>query len=83
MPGQLARLFGFVSLLHRSGPIVGGPFESCLSDEISEYDGVLLVRLGAGCVMQVRLRARLASCVHAWIQSNAAIWRWLVAKVSM
>jgi hypothetical protein len=21
-----------------------------------------------------------ASCVQAWIQSNAAIWRWLVAK---
>ena len=104
MPGQLARLFGFVAPLHRSCPIVGALFESCLSEEISEYDGVLLVRLGAGRAMQVRLRgsdvlARTvpiakamqigehppwelasASCVQAWIQSNAAIWRWLVAQ---
>jgi hypothetical protein len=104
MPSQLARLFGFVAPRHRSGPIADAAIESCLSDEISEYDGVLLVRLGAGRAMQVRLRgsdvltrtvpiARAmqigehppwqlasASCVQAWIQSNAAIWRWLVAK---
>jgi hypothetical protein len=89
---------------HRSSSIVGALFESCLSDEISEYNGVLLVRLGAGRAMQVRLRGSeiltrtvpiakamqigehppwqlaSASCVQAWIQSNAAIWRWLVAK---
>ena len=104
MPGQIARLFGFVAPLHRSCPVVDPPFESCLSDEISEHDGVLLVRLGAGLAMQVRLRGsevltrtvpiakamqigedppwQLASagCVLEWIQSNAAIWRWLVAK---
>lgn len=104
MPGQLARLFGFVTPPHRSSSIVGTLFESCLSDEISEYNGVLLVRLGAGRAMQVRLRGseiltrtvpiakamqigeyspwQLASVsyVQAWIQSNAAIWRWLLAK---
>jgi hypothetical protein len=104
MPGQLARLFGCVAPLHRRCPIESARFESSLSDEISEYDGVLLVRLAAGRAMQVRLRgsevlARTvpianamqigehppwqlasASCVLEWIQSNAAIWRWLVAK---
>ena len=104
MPGQLARLFGFVTPPHRSSSIVGALFESCLSDEISEYNGVLLVRLGAGRALQVRLRESevltrtvpianamqigehppwqlaSASCGLAWIQSNAAIWRWLVAK---
>jgi hypothetical protein len=104
MPDQLARLFGFVTPPHRRGSIVGALAESCLSDEISEYNGVLLVRLGAGRAMQVRLQgsdvltrtvpiARAmqigehppwqlasASCVQAWIQSNAAVWRWLVAK---
>jgi hypothetical protein len=104
MPGQLARLFGFVAPLYRSCPIVGAQFESCLSEEISEYDGVLLVRLSAGRAMQVRLlgsevltrtvpiakamrigehppwQLASASCVQAWIQSNAAIWRWLVAR---
>lgn len=104
MPGQLARLFGSLTPPHRRGPIVGTPFESCWSDEISEFDGVLLVRLGACRAMQVRLlgsdvltrtvpiaKAMLigepppwqiasASCVQAWIQSNAPIWRWLVAK---
>jgi len=55
MPGQLARLFGFVAPLHRGCPIVDQPFGSCFSDEISEHDGVLLVRLGAGRALQVRL----------------------------
>jgi len=104
MPGQLARLFGFVTPPHRSSSIAGALYESCLSDEISEYNGVLLVRLGAGRALQVRLRGSdvltrtvpiakamqvgeyspwqlaSASCVQAWIQSNAAIWRWLLAK---
>ena len=104
MPVQLARLFGFVAPPQRSSSIVGALFESCLSEEISEYNGVLLVRLGAGCAMQVRLlgsdvltrtvpiakamqigehppwQLASASCVQAWIQSNAAVWRWLVAK---
>jgi len=104
MPGQLARLFGFVAPPHRGCPIAGALFESCLSEEISEYDGVLLVRLSAGRAMQVRLlesdvltrtvpiakamqigeyspwQLASASCVQAWIQCNAAIWRWLVAK---
>jgi len=109
MPGQLARLFGFVAPRHKTpGPasswIADAPFESYLSDEISEFDGVLLVRLGAGRAMQMRLRGSdvltrtvpiakamqigehppwqlaSASCVQAWVQSNAAIWRWLVAK---
>jgi hypothetical protein len=104
MPGRLARLLGFVAPPRRSSLIVGALFESCLSEEISEYDGVLLVRLSAGRALQVRLRGSdvltrtvpiskamqigehppwqiaSASCVQAWIQSNAAIWRWLVAK---
>ncbi len=104
MPNQLARLFGVLAPPHRSGPIGGVPLESCLSDEISEYKGVLLVRLGAGRAMQVRLlgsdvltrtvpiaqamqigehpqwQLASAGCVLEWIQSNAAIWRWLVAK---
>jgi len=107
MPGQLARLFGFAAP-HRRTPrtasdlIVDVPFEGHLSEEVSEYNGVLLVRLGRA--MQVRLRGSdvltrtvpmakamqigehppwqlaSASCVQAWVQSNAAIWRWLVAK---
>jgi hypothetical protein len=104
MPGQFARLFQIMTPLHRAFPIVTAPLESCSSDEISEYDGVLLVRLRAGRAMQVRLRGsdvltrtvpiakatqiggyspwQLASAsrVQAWIQSNAAIWHWLVAK---
>ena len=104
MPGRLARLLGFVAPPRRSSLIVGALFESCLSEEISEYDGVLLVRLSADRALQVRLRGSdvltrtvpiskamqigehppwqiaSASCVQAWIQSNAAIWRWLVAK---
>jgi hypothetical protein len=104
MPGQFARLFEFVAPLHRSCPSADPPLGSCFSDEISEYDGVLLVRLGAGRALQVRLRESevltrtvpianamqigehppwqlaSASCVLEWIQSNAAIWRWLVAK---
>jgi hypothetical protein len=104
MPGQLARLLGFVAAPDRRSSIGGALIESCLSDEVSEYDGVLLVRLGAGRAMQVRLRESEvltrtvpianamqigehppwqlapASCVLEWIQSNAAIWQWLVAK---
>lgn len=104
MLGQLARLFRFVAPLHHNSSIVGALFESCLSDEISEYNEVLLVRLGAGRAMQVRLQGSdvltrtvpiakatqiaehppwqlaSASYVQVWIQSNAAVWRWLVAK---
>jgi len=109
MPGQLARLFRLAAPHHCApGPpsnlIVDVPFDCCLSDEVSEYDGILLVRLAAGRAMQVRLRgsdvlirtvpiAKATQCgghppwqlasatyVWAWIQSDAAIGRWLVAK---
>jgi len=107
MARQLARLLECIAPRHRapspaahSNPL----FEDYLSDEVSEHDGVLLVRLGAGRAMQVRLggseiltrtvpmaTATLvgehppweiapANCIQAWIQSNAAIWQWLVAK---
>jgi hypothetical protein len=109
MRGRLVRLFGFVAARQRTPRTAGNlaadtPFGDYLSDEVSEYDGILLVRLAAGRAMQVRLRGpeiltrtvpiatamqigehppwQLASagCVQAWIQSNAAIWQWLLAK---
>jgi hypothetical protein len=103
MPGQLTGLFALMAPRRRGGVIVYGQI-GYLSDEVSERDGILLVRLGAGRAMQVRLRGSgvltrtvpianatqigehppwqlaSASCVEVWIQSNAAIWRWLVAK---
>ncbi len=103
MPGQLAGLFGIIAPRRRRSVIVDEQI-GYWSDEVYEHEGILLVRLGAGRGMQVRLRGsdvltrtvpiakatqtgehppwQLASagCVQAWIQSNAAIWRWLVAK---
>jgi hypothetical protein len=100
----LTRFFGFGASFRRGCPMLGTPLESCFSEEISEYHGILLVRLNAGRALQVRLREsdvltrtvpiakatqfgedppwQLASAanVWAWIQSNAAIWQWLVAK---
>ena len=108
MRRQLARLFGFVAPRRPQGSggnsIVDVPFEGYLSDEVSEYDGILLVRLGAGLAMQVRLHGSdvltrtvpiakvmqireyppwepvTGRCIQAWMQSDAAIWRWLLAK---
>ncbi|MGA2882518.1 MAG: hypothetical protein ABSG13_26490 [Bryobacteraceae bacterium] len=77
-----------------------------MTNEVSELDGILLVRLGGCSAMQVRLEpdgdsvliriVPLAkamnlqgdspwqpvhdSQLHAWIQSDFAIWRWLLAK---
>jgi hypothetical protein len=103
MPGQLAGLFGLMAPRRRGSVIVDEQIGD-LSDEVCELDGILLVRLGAGLAMQVRLRGSdvltrtvpiakatqigehptwqiaSASCVQVWIQSNAAIWRWLVSK---
>jgi hypothetical protein len=108
MSSQLARLFGFVAPRNRMQRLAvefaDVPFERYSSNEVSEYHGILLVRLAAGRAMQVQLRGsdvltrtvpiaramqmgeqppwQLAStsCIQAWIQADAAIWRWLVAK---
>jgi hypothetical protein len=103
MPGQLAAFFGILARRRRGSELVDGPI-GYWSDEVSERDGILLVRLSAGRAMQVQLRGsevltrtvpianamqigehppwQIASpgCVQVWIQSNAAIWHWLVAK---
>ena len=104
MPGQLPGLFGLMAQRRRSHVNVDVLLDGYLSEEVSEYKGILLVRLRAGNAMQVRLQGsdvltrtvpianathvgehppwRLASSnyIWAWIQSNAAIWRWLVSK---
>jgi hypothetical protein len=75
-------------------------------DEVSEFEGALLVRLGRGSAMQVRLlperdsvsirivpmakatklggdapwHAATDAQLRSWIQSDSAIWRWLMAK---
>lgn len=54
MPGQLAKLFG-AGWRH---PLVSSVH---IADEVSEYAGALLVRLGGGSAMQVRLHAEAGS----------------------
>ncbi len=111
MACQLARLFNFLAPQRRSQPsntdsTFDVPLKQDVTDEVSEYHGMLLVRLGAGSAMQVRLQPDGASVLtrivplakatqlegdsmwqaaseaqlRGWIQSNAAIWQWLVAK---
>jgi hypothetical protein len=63
MPCQLARALGFLRR-KRNSPQV--PFKDALSkeemtNEVSEYDGILLVRLGRGSAMQIRLESDRAS----------------------
>lgn len=50
MPGLLARLLGFRA---RQGRSQGREAQSVMN-EVSEHEGVLLVRLGRGSAMQVR-----------------------------
>jgi hypothetical protein len=63
MPCQLARVLEF---LRRKPSAPQVPFEDALSqeemtNEVSEYDGILLVRLGRGSAMQIRLESDRAS----------------------
>jgi hypothetical protein len=97
MPRQLARVLRFLSPRHRSEQPM---------NEVSECNGILLVRLGRGSAMQVRLQPdtvgvsirtvplaqatqldggapwQTASDIQlrSWIQSDSAVWRWLLAK---
>ena len=56
MPGQLAGLFGLMAPRRRDSAIVNAEIDGYLSDEVSEHEGILLVRLRAGRAMQVQLR---------------------------
>jgi hypothetical protein len=111
MPGQLARLVGCLTPHFRSQrPTVNSsfdiPFKQDVTNEVSEYAGILLVRLGGCSTMQVRLQpdgesvlirivpmakatriegeapwqAAPDSQMRAWIQSESAVWQWLIAK---
>jgi hypothetical protein len=109
MACQLARLFSFLAPHRRSQPSnldFDVPFKQDVTNEVSEYHGMLLVRLGAGSAMQVRLppdgasvlvrtvplakatqregdptwQAASEAQLRSWIESNAAVWQWLVAK---
>jgi hypothetical protein len=59
MPRQLARLFGFLAQRHNTElPKTGSssiPFKQDLTNEVLEHEGVLMVRLGRGSAMQMRL----------------------------
>jgi hypothetical protein len=110
MPRQLARVLGFLSPRPRiqqsnlEGPI-RLPFKPEVTNEVSECNGILLVRLGRGSAMQVRLQPDRAVSIRtvpiaqatqleggapwqtasdaqlrSWIQSDSAVWRWLLAK---
>lgn len=106
----LVKLLGFLSKRPTQRPSASNsfhiPFKQEVTNEVSELDGILLVRLGGCSAMQVRLeldRDRVFirivplakatnlqgdspwqpvndSQLHAWIQSDFAIWRWLLAK---
>lgn len=62
MPCQLVRVLGFLRPKPNSPE---APFENALSkeetNEVSEYDGILVVRLGRGSAMQIRLQPDRAS----------------------
>jgi hypothetical protein len=64
---QFARLPGFLEQWRRSEPPTTRSRFECsfangMADEVSEYRGILLVRLGDGFVMQVRLQSQ-GKCV--------------------
>ena len=111
MPGQLARLLGCVKPHLRSQhPTINSsfdsPFRQEMTNEVSEYAGILLVRLGGCSAMQVRLQpdgqsvlirivpmakatrvegdapwqAAPDAQMRAWMQSESAVWQWLIAK---
>ncbi len=105
MPRQLARVLGFLSPRHRSEES-NFPFKPEVTNEVSECNGILLVRLGRGSAMQVRMQTDRAGVLirtvpiaqatqldggapwqtasdvqlRSWIQSDSAVWRWLLAK---
>jgi hypothetical protein len=103
MPCHLRRLLGWPREARSSFP---NPFQHDITNEVSEHEGILLVRLGRGSAMQVRLQSDqpsvfirtvpIAEAKHvdgdstwqqasdsqlrSWIQSDSAIWQWLLAK---
>lgn len=106
----LAKLLSFLSKRPTQRPSASNsfqiPFKQEVTNEVSELDGILLVRLGGCSAMQVRLepdRDRVfmrivplakatnlqGDCLwqpvndvqlRAWIESDFAIWRWLLSK---
>ena len=111
MPRHSTRWFAFLSPRRRGAPSEPkSPFDvpagQDITNEVSEYAGILLVRVGGGSAMQVRVQpdgagvftrvvplakatqlegdstwqAASEAQLRAWIQSNAAIWQWLMAK---
>jgi hypothetical protein len=111
MPHQLAN---FLGLWKKQAQAPGNakssfdiPFKQEVTNEVSELEGILLVRLGGCSAMQVRLELEHHDCVlirivpmarathlqgdapwqiatdvqlQSWIQSDSAIWQWLVAR---
>jgi hypothetical protein len=53
MPRHLRRLLGLPQRTQSSFPI---PFQQDVTNEVSEHEGILLVRLGRGSAMQVRVQ---------------------------
>lgn len=65
MPRQLARLFGFPACRERSRGREAAP----AMNEVSEHEGVLLVRLGRGSAMQVRFEPPVdAGAAQSWFR---------------
>lgn len=104
MPCSLARVLEFLAPNFRSSLRV--PAKPEVTNEVSEYEECLLVRLRRGSVMQVRLQpggvsvlTRIVPIAKAmqldsgvtwqiasdsqlldWIESDSAVWQWLLAK---
>jgi hypothetical protein len=106
----LAKLLSFLSKRPTQRPSASNsfhiPFKQEVTNEVSELDGILLVRLGGCSAMQVRLEPGRDSVfirivplakatnlqgdcpwqpvndvqLRAWIESDFAIWRWLLSK---
>jgi len=111
MPRQLAKLLGLLKKHpHTAAKAKSSfdiPFKQEVTNEVSELEGILLVRLGGCSAMQVRLElgspesvliriVPMARATHlqgdapwqsatdvqlqSWIQSDSAVWEWLVAR---
>jgi hypothetical protein len=111
MPGQLAKLLRLWKKQTQAPDNAKSSFDIPLkqevTNEVSELDGILLVRLGGCSAMQVRLEPehpesvliRIVPMARAtqlqgdalwqiatdvqlqnWIQSDSALWDWLVAR---
>jgi hypothetical protein len=67
MPSQVAKLLGFLTSHRRPLPKAHSsfdiPFKQEVTNEVSELDGILLVRLGGCSTMQVRLEPDRESVV--------------------